>query len=121
MTMPSKAHVIDDHHLTFDSGDKRNGSLYIGTPLTGPAPLDLQVLLAALREAGLWSEVEPKQVADNQRQAYKDQLQLVDAKRYQTAQGSFMISRFDHPKFPSDEGRWIEWENFFDSRYKRAD
>lgn len=117
----TKDQVIDGHHLTFDAADKRNGSLYLCEPLDGPAPFDRLTLLGGLRAAGLWSEAPEKQVPDAQRQAYKEQLQLIEATVYATGAGRFLIARFDHPKFLSDAERWREWQAFFDRKFERAD
>lgn len=110
--------IIDHHVLTFDPGDKRNGSLYIGTPPGAGGNFDVAATLTAMRKAGLWSDSQPKTVPDEQRQAYKDQLKLVDAVEYDTG---FLVARFDHPKFPSDAARWEAWLAFFDERHSRAD
>lgn len=107
--------IIDRHSLAFDPGDKRNGSLYLGTPAGGD--FDVPATIEALRAAGLWSTTEPKTVAPEQKQAYKDQLQLVEAVAYGAG---FIVARFDHPKFPSDAARWDEWLAFFDARHARA-
>ena len=64
----SSAALIDNYDLTFDPGDKRNGSLYLCTPRgSGATPAEWVRLL---RGAGLWSEDPAKTVADDQRQAY---------------------------------------------------
>ena len=118
--MLDKASIIDQHDLTFDPGDKRNGSLYLGVARAGGSTLDLAATLAALRAAGLWSDTEPKTVPDEHRQAYKDQLALVDSARFGGAQG-FIIARFDHPKFPSDAERWNAWRTFFTQHHGAAE
>lgn len=114
--MLDKDEIIDRHDLAFDPGDKRNGSLYLGTPREGGGNFDVAASLGALRTAGIWSDATPKTVPDEQRQAYKDQLQLVDAVAYDAG---FILARFDHPKFPSDATRWQEWLTFFDNRHAR--
>ena len=113
-----KANIIDQHDLTFDPGDKRNGSLYLGVP-RGSSNFDVAGTVAALRAAGLWSEVDTKTVPDDHRQAYKDQLLLVDVASFGGDSGC-LIARFDHPKFPSDAARWAEWRAFFEARFGAA-
>lgn len=110
--MLDKALIIDTYDLTFDPGDKRNGSLYLGTPRGKTSTLDVPATLDALRAAGLWSDVEPKTVPDEHRQAYKDQLNLLQVLHYGGDTG-YLIARFDHPKFPSDAARWEAWRAFF--------
>jgi len=116
----TKELIIDRHVLTFDPSDKRNGSLYIGEPLDGDSGLHLATALAELRAAGLWSNEPEKQVPDAHRAAYREQLALVAAVAYQSTGGSFLIARFDHPKFPSDAARWDAWLAFFDARFTRV-
>lgn len=115
----SKEQIIDQHVLTFDPADKANGSLYVGEPLDGASGLHLQTELAALRAAGLWSAEPEKQVPDAHKGAYKEQMVLVDVVSYGAEGGSFLIARFDHPKFPSDAARWAAWQQHFDARFTR--
>ncbi len=119
-TTLTKEQIIDHYVLTFDPSDKRNGSLYIGEPLDGDSGLHLATTLAELRAAGLWSADPEKQVPEAHRAAYREQLIFVAATEYKNAGGSFLIARFDHPKFPSDAARWNEWQAFFDARFARA-
>ena len=116
----TKERIIDQHVLTFDAEDKKNGSLYLGEPLETDSGIHLASTLAELRNAGLWSAAPEKQVPDAHRAAYREQLSLVEAIGYRSAGGDFIIARFDHPKFPSHEGRWLEWQNYFDGRYSRV-
>ncbi len=115
--MLSPDEIIDHHTLTFDPGDKRNGSLYLGTPPGSGGNFDVTATLSAMRQAGLWSSTPPKTVGDDQKQAYKEQLKLVDAVEYDAG---FLVARFDHPKFPSDGARWQAWLTFFDQRHARS-
>ncbi len=119
--MPFSSESIVDHYdLTFDPGDRRNGSLYLCTPrgstLTPAAPY-----VEGLREAGLWSQEPPKSVPDEQRQAYKDGLVFVAAIAWRAAAEHVVLARFDHPKFPSDSTRWEAWVDHFDVRHERID
>lgn len=117
----TKEAIIDGHTLTFDPGDKLNGSMYLAESSGTSSEINPDKIISAMRSAQLWSESAPKQVAIEQRQEYKDQLVLVDAIRYRANDVQFAIARFDHPKFPSDDGRWSEWQRFFDARYSRVD
>jgi hypothetical protein len=113
----STASLVDDYDLTFDPGDKLNGSLYLCTPRGTTAP---DSVIAGLRAGALWSSQAWKQVGDEQRQAYKDGLIFVAAIAYRAASGHLLIARFDHPKFPSDSRRWEAWVDHFDARYERV-
>ena len=116
----TKESIIDKHELTFDPGDPQNGSLYLGEPRDTASGLDRAALIAKLRAAGLWSDQPAKQVPDAHRQAYKDQLQFLEATCYRTAHGHFLIARFDHSKFPSSATRWQAWQTFLDREYGRV-
>jgi hypothetical protein len=99
------ASLVDGTLMSFDPGDKKNGSLYICDPANGDAA---GALIAAFRAAGLWSDAPPKQVGEDQKEAYKGGLKFVEA--VETAGGKLVLLRCDHPKFPSDAGRWEEWK-----------
>jgi hypothetical protein len=116
----SKEQIINEHDLTFDPGDTLNGSLYICVPKDVQSPVDLSVLLSQMREGHIWSQDAEKSVPDEHRQAYKDQLDLNEVVEYVTDEGKLVIARFDHPKYPSDEGRWSDWRQFFDNRFEKV-
>ncbi len=111
--MFTKNEIIEQYSLTFDPGDKRNGSLYIGYKREGD--FDLTLLIAALRAENIWSADAFKQVADEHRAAYKEQLDFVEAFSYKIDGATLLIARFDHPQYPSDEERWQAWVQFFDA------
>ena len=115
----SSASIVDNYDLSFDAGDKLNGSLYVCTP-RGAAASVAEDWHEQLRAAGLWSQQPAKNVPDEQRQAYKDGLIFVAAIAYRTGPEHIVIARFDHPKFPSDTRRWEAWVDFFDARYDRS-
>jgi hypothetical protein len=112
----TKEALIDLHRLSFDPGDPRNGSLYLGTPAT-IGTFDVDSAIADLRAARLWSDATPRQIADEQKPAYKAQLQLLEAVAYDAG---FVVARFDHPRFPSDASRWREWLALLDARHARS-
>lgn len=111
--------IIDNYDLTFDPGDALNGSLYLCELRDGASDVAREDVISALRSRGLWSPEAYKQIADDQRQAYKDGLQFVSAVAFSTDGGHFLIARFDHPKFPSDAARWAAWVEFFEAHYDR--
>lgn len=108
------AYIVDNYDLTFDGGDQSNASLYLATQRGAASPA---AALAILRNAGLWSADAEKQVADDQREAYKAGLAFVAAEAYRDGAGHFLLTRFDHPKFPSDAERWAAWQRAFAGRY----
>ena len=114
----NNATLVDGYDLMFDAGDKLNSSLYLCTPRGGDAT-DALRLLAFLRAAGLWSGDLEKNVADEQRQGYKDGLEFVEAHAFRTEGGHVAVARFNHPKFPSDEGRWRAWVDCIGETYER--
>lgn len=115
----SNAVIVDNYQLAFDSGDKLNGSLYLGT-LRGTTANHAENWIVPLRAGGLWSDTPHKSVPDEQRQAYKEGLIFVAAIAYCAGAEHIVIARFDHPKFPSDTKRWEAWVDFLDARHERA-
>jgi hypothetical protein len=102
--------VIRDTTLTFDPGDKFNGSLYLCDPSGASQSQALDQAIALLRGAGLWSSQLPKQVRDDQKAAYETQLQFVEAVDITVAGAQIVIARYDHPKFPSSADRFDAWK-----------
>lgn len=118
-TKNENAQIIDNYDLSFDPGDALNGSLYLCLARDASDTL-LKELIQSLREAGLWSNEPHKEVADEQRAAYKDQLQFVAALRYNKDGEEVLIARFDHPKFPSSAERFQLWGSTFDALLTRV-
>lgn len=112
------ASIVDGYDLCFDPGDPLNGSLYVCT-VRGSGDALAGRLVAALRAAGLWSDEPVKTVPDEQRAAYRDGLEFVEARAYADADTHFLVARFDHPKFPSDAGRWAAWTACLESTHER--
>jgi hypothetical protein len=115
----SAATIVDHYDLTFDAGDKANGSLYLCTP-RGTTTVRAEDYVQQFRAAGLWSDQPPKTVPDEQRQAYKDGLIFLAAIPYVAGREHVVLARFDHPKFPSDSKRWEAWVDCFDVRHERC-
>ncbi|MFT4561966.1 MAG: hypothetical protein ACI9BW_001709 [Gammaproteobacteria bacterium] len=115
----SNTDIIDDHDLAFDPGDPLNGSLYICRTLGEPRARHCDPLIAQLQAAGLWSSEEVKEVSDEHRGAYKQQLSFVEHVRYEIDGSEISIARFDHEKYPSDAKRWEQWKDAFDQQLKR--
>jgi hypothetical protein len=113
----TKDDIINNCELTFDPGDPENGSLYLGQALDHADPGTRERLVAELRADGLWSDELPKQVPDEQRAAYREQLEFVEAARYDVAGAAITLARFDHPKFPSSAARFAQWKAACDGRH----
>ena len=115
-----KESIIDGYTLSFDPGDKLNGSLYLGTSRQGEPGPEHTPIIESLRNAGLWSDTESRQIADDQREDYKAGLDFVEAVQYEGERGGFIVARFDHPKYPSSESRWQAWLACLDAGKRRA-
>ncbi len=102
--------LIRQTALTFDPGDKLNGSLYVCDPAGGARAAQVEWAIGRLRAAGLWSDQPPRQVQTEQKAAYEAQLRFVEACEVAADGGELIIARFDHAKFPSSAPRFAEWQ-----------
>ncbi len=102
--------IFRSTQLTFDPGDKANGSLYLCDPSGGKQSQVIEQVIACLRERALWSSQAPKQVRDDQRQAYEEQLVFVEAVEVVVKGARLVITRCNHPKFPSNAERFSGWK-----------
>ena len=96
--------------LTFDPGDKSNGSLYLCDPSNGQHAEMVEQAIRVLRAQALWSAQDAKQVRDDQRQAYEAQLVFVEAAEFTCGGAQLVLARCDHPKFPSSADRFSAWK-----------
>lgn len=96
--------------ITFDPGDKLNGSLYLCDPTGGKQVQVIAKVIAHLRGKSLWSDQDPKQVRDDQRQAYEEQLLFVEAVEFVADGITLVAARCNHPKFPSSAERFADWK-----------
>ena len=92
--------------MTFDPGDEANWSLYLCEPAGGSA---CERVVLELRAAMLWSGSAPKRIAAREKEAYKSQLQLVEAREHRVFDQQVLLLRCTHPRFPSDARRWQAW------------
>ena len=104
--------LFDGDVVWFDAGDRANGSLYIHVPNASDAAVD--AVVDALRSAGLWSTSPPKAVADKDRDSYRRELEFCEAAGYLADSGYFVVSRFNHPAFPSEPTRYAAWLEVLD-------
>ncbi len=111
MTTYSGTALIRESTLTFDGGDKANGSLYLSNPRGADAAATAAI--GVLRAAGLWSADPAKQVKDEQREAYATQMQFVEAVEAHVGGKTVVLARYDHPKFPSSAERFAAWKAAF--------
>ena len=101
--------------LMFDGGDKANGSLYLCDPSNGQQSKAVGQAIDLLRAHSLWSMQDAKQVRDDQRQAYEDQLVFVEAAEVVVGGSQLVIARCNHPKFPSISARFDAWKTALDA------
>lgn len=104
--------LFDGDTVWFDTGDRANGSLYIHIPNASDA--DVDEVVDSLRGVSLWSASPPKSVADKDRDTYRRELRFCEAAGYRSESGYFVISRFDHPAFPSQPIRYAAWLEVLD-------
>lgn len=114
-----KSLIINQHVMTFDPADKKNGSLYLCVDPTIAPGTNVALVIEKLREAGCWSSQEPKEVPDEHRSAYEEQLELIEVVSFRDADSPFLAARFNHEKFPSDDERWETWLNTLAQFYRR--
>lgn len=101
--------IINESHLTFDSGDPLNGSLYVCSQDGTNAEQALEEAISRLRASGLWSEKVPSEVQQSQKAAYSEQLRFVKEKSVTVAGTTLLLAQYDHPRFPSDSKRYLAW------------
>ena len=116
----TNADIIDNHELCFDPGDPLNGSLYLCRELNQSRGTHCDAIIEQLRVSSLWSSETIKEVPDEHRDAYKQQLEFVELVAYKVDRSTVSIVRFDHEKFRSDPTRWAQWKNCLDSWLSRA-
>ena len=114
-----KATIINQHTMTFDPADKKNGSLYLCVDPSIAPGTNVDLVIDQLRSAGYWSDEAPKQVPDEHRAAYEEQLELLEVVSFRDADSPFLAARFDHEKFPSDDERWQSWLATLEQHYRR--
>jgi hypothetical protein len=115
----TSADIIDNHELSFDPGDPLNGSLYLCRDRGQPRATHCDAIVEKMRANKLWSEEDLKEVPDEHRDAYKQQLKFIERVSYQVDGSTIGIARFDHEKFPSDSTRWEQWKAHLDSEFSR--
>lgn len=115
----NKSDIINKHNLTFDPADKDNGSLYLCVDPSIEPGTNVSLVIETLRQAGLWSNDDPKEVPDEHRKAYEEQLELKEVVSFRDADSPFLVARFDHEKYPSNEQRWQAWLDTLSQKYHR--
>ena len=106
--------------LTFDPADKNNGSLYLGVDPSIEPGTDVNLIIEILRNSDLWSDEASKEVPDDHRKAYEEQLELIDVVTFRDADSPFLAARFDHQKYPSSQERWQAWLDILSKKYRRC-
>jgi hypothetical protein len=109
--------IIYKHDSYFDKGDQNNASLYLGFSSQNSQPL-LEDIVSLFRSNELWSAEAPAMIANEQKAAYAEQLDFVEALRCKTVDGNeFIASCFNHEKFPYNVDRWEQWKNLISENY----
>ncbi len=111
--------IFDLYNVSFDPGDRTNGSLYICDPLDRPSGIVLDEVVTKMRDARIWSDHDASHVPEKYKEQYKRELVLKEVVTYKTQNGDFLVARYNHPKYPSHDSRWANWLHHFDSQYKR--
>ena len=104
------AAIFQKTAITYDAGDKANGSLYLCDPTGGQQKQIVEKVIRNLRGNWLWSAEEPKHVRDDQRKAYEEQLSFIEAMEFVMDGSTLVIARCEHPKFPSSAERFSAWK-----------
>ena len=102
--------LINRFELYFDGADMANASLYLCVD-DSLGDAGVQRVIAALREAGLWSEAAAKTVPAEHKPMYAEQMQFVGSSSGRLDGKTFHIAAYDHPKYPCQPGRWQAWQD----------
>jgi len=106
--------LFNHHRVYFDDGDRQNASLYLCVSSSEAGAGVVESIVTLMRNQGLWSATGMAEVREDQRQAYIEQLQLLDHREYATPWGSLVVARCEHPKYPSSADRWQDWLDCLD-------
>lgn len=100
-------HIFMQCKAFYDPAASENGSLYVFAK-DGDVAHAISCI-RALESAGLWTTGELAEVRDDQREAYATQLKEIEL--IALPEWECHAGRFDHPKFPSSESRWMAWKD----------
>ena len=96
-----------DYQVWFDPARQENTSLYLFGPQGSEEAMEY--LRTALIDANLWELDRKKLIREDQRQAYTDQLSVVEVIGLGAA--GLFAGRFNHPKFQSSATQWEAWKS----------
>ena len=107
---------INSFDMHFDGTDMTNASLYlcVGDDLGDD---DIQGIIQAMRDAGLWSADPAKTVPDEHKPMYAEQMQFMGAVEASVNGKTFHAAAYDHEKFKYTASRWEEWKAFLAANY----
>jgi len=103
--------LINNFEMYFDGADMTNASLYLclsGDSSDG----DAQAVIAAMRDASLWSADAAKTVPAEQKPMYAEQMQFIGSVSGQINGKVFHAAAYNHEKFPYNADRWQAWQDF---------
>lgn len=107
---------INHFNMHFDGGDMINASLYLCTD-SSISDAEIETVIQAMREAGLWSADPAKTVADEHKPMYAEQMQFIGAVAASLHGKTFHAAAYDHEKFKYTPSRWQEWQSFLAANF----
>ncbi len=112
----SATDLINHFEMYFDGADMSNASLYLCID-SAVGDSGAQVIIAAMRDAGLWSAEAAKTVPAEHKLMYAEQMQFIGYVSGKIDDKEFHASAYDHQKFPYKAERWEEWKNHIAATY----
>ena len=106
--------LFNSFDVYFDDRDRRNGSLYLCLLRGENNGAAVEPVVTLLRQHALWADDGLACVRDDQRETYASQLDLIEYREYLLPHGQLTAVRCDHPRYPSDGGRWNAWVQCLD-------
>ena len=108
--------LINDFDMHFDGSDMTNASLYLCAD-SNLTDSDIETLITALRNGGLWSGDAAKTVPAEHKPMYAEQMEFIGHVSGKVNGKLFYVCAYNHEKFPYQPSRWAEWKNFIAENY----
>lgn len=107
---------INNFTMYFDGADMTNASLYLCVS-DDLGEDDVQGIIQAMRDGGLWSAEAAKTVPAEHKPMYAEQMQFIGAVTASTGGKTFHAAAYDHDKFKYTPTRWEEWKAFLAANF----